>query len=158
MPERAEHDACALVLVAGRGAEPSRGPLEMALAALERMEHRAGWVGDGEWREGDGAGVLVDLPRALWQRRLAEAGCEPALAERREFAVAHFFLTGGREAGREGEALRARVRERLAVEGFRLLAEVLDEVETSLLGPRGRAEEPLFWQVGGLLPGGGGGE
>lgn len=158
MPERAEHDACALVLVAGRGAEPSRGPLEMALAALERMEHRAGWVGDGEWREGDGAGVLVDLPRALWQRRLAEAGCEPALAERREFAVAHFFLTGGREAGREGEALRARVRERLAVEGFRLLAEVLDQVETSLLGPRGRAEEPLFWQVGGLLPGGGGGE
>ncbi|MDI3298515.1 MAG: glutamate synthase-related protein [Bacillota bacterium] len=151
MPERTEHDACALVLVVRREARPSRDPLEAALGALAEMDHRAGWVGEGRAREGDGAGVLVDLPRALWGRRLAEAGQEPALAGRREFAVAHLFLPGGRGGGREGEALRARVRERLAVEGFRILAEALDEVEPSVLGPRGRAEEPLFWQVGGLL-------
>ena len=36
--------------------------MELALANLEKMLHRAGSV-DGE---GDGCGILVDIPRKLW--------------------------------------------------------------------------------------------
>ena len=64
-----ERDACALVSVARKDGQATGGPLSLVLNGLERMAHRSGQI-DGE---GDGAGVLVDLPRALWAARLA--GC-----------------------------------------------------------------------------------
>src|SRR6516162_10991602 len=83
MPNRTvqpEHDACALAAVAARDARASARPLHRALHTLERMAHRAGGIGG----EGDGCGVQVDIPRALWAQRLGSA-----LPADERFAVAH---------------------------------------------------------------------
>ena len=50
---------------------------------LLRMGHRAGEIGG----EGDGCGVLTDIPRQLWRETLAGAGRPPELAEAEGFAV-----------------------------------------------------------------------
>src|SRR5439155_19587592 len=80
-----EHDACALVSVARKDARPTREVLDLVLYGMACLAHRSGAV-DGE---GDGAGVLTDIPRALWADLLARAG-EDAAAVR-----------GGRLAGRD---------------------------------------------------------
>ncbi|HEX2507480.1 MAG TPA: hypothetical protein VHK23_04090, partial [Miltoncostaeaceae bacterium] len=73
LPELLEHDACALAAFATRDGRPSRAMLERALSSLELMVHRSGSV-DGE---GDGSGLMVDLPRPTWRRRLQAAGLDP---------------------------------------------------------------------------------
>ena len=57
-----DRDACALYASVSKRALPAHEPIEHALTALERMLHRAGDV-DGE---GDGCGLQLDVPRALW--------------------------------------------------------------------------------------------
>ena len=52
------------------------------------MGHRAGEISG----EGDGCGVLTDLPRALWGERLAAAGHPAELAENPRFAVGHLLI------------------------------------------------------------------
>ena len=67
-----------------------------ALVALEKMLHRAGNV-DGE---GDGCGVLVDIPRKIWAEEVRAGGHASRLALDERFAVLHVFIprTGGRAA------------------------------------------------------------
>ncbi|MGI8877909.1 MAG: hypothetical protein ACR2G8_04780, partial [Candidatus Limnocylindria bacterium] len=95
-----ERDACALVAVARKDATASAAPLALALGGLERMAHRSGQI-DGE---GDGSGVLVDIPRALWSARLAEDGIAASALHPR-FAVAHLFVPAD-----AGDAVYASVR------------------------------------------------
>ena len=83
-----ERDACALVAVARKDGRAGPDPLALVLHGLDRMAHRSGEI-DGE---GDGAGVLVDIPRALWAGRLADAGLSERLAVDPRFAVAHLFV------------------------------------------------------------------
>ena len=67
------------------------------------MLHRAGNV-DGE---GDGCGLLVDIPTKIWAEEVRAGGHNPSLALDDAFAVAHVFVE--RSAGsREGPARRAR--------------------------------------------------
>ena len=68
-PETVEdRDACALYAAVQKDAAPAHGAIDRALAALEKMLHRAGNV-DGE---GDGCGVLVDIPRKIWAEEVLE--------------------------------------------------------------------------------------
>ncbi len=55
-----EHDACGLASVVSLTGEPSHRIVELALEALENLEHR-GAVGS-DAGTGDGAGVLCELP------------------------------------------------------------------------------------------------
>ena len=57
--------------------------------ALQKMLHRAGNV-DGE---GDGCGVMIDIPRAIWQEEVRDGGHAPKLALDPAFAVAHIFVS-----------------------------------------------------------------
>src|ERR1041385_3041665 len=54
-----EHDACALVASIRKNGQATHGNLKRALAALSIMGHRSGEVNG----EGDGCGVLTDIPR-----------------------------------------------------------------------------------------------
>src|SRR5688572_27458771 len=107
------------------------------------MLHRAGNV-DGE---GDGCGILVDIPRRIWAEEVRAGGRDPALVHDPAFAVAHLFV----ERSAELEPTLHDARELLARAGFRILAERLGAVSTPALGATAREEEPHFWQVGGLL-------
>ena len=133
-----ERDACALVAVARKDAQATAGPLASVLGGLERMAHRSGQI-DGE---GDGSGVLVDLPRALWSERLAAEGVAGAPALDPRFAVAHLFLP----ADTADPAYEA-VRGILASQRIRILLERHDATYSGALGARGRLEEPRFWQL-----------
>ena len=59
-----------------KGAKPSHETIETALVALEKMLHRAGNV-DGE---GDGCGVLIDIPRKIWAEEVRAGGHASQLA------------------------------------------------------------------------------
>ncbi|MDQ3097622.1 MAG: glutamate synthase-related protein [Chloroflexota bacterium] len=133
-----ERDACALVSVARKDGQATGGPLSLVLHGLERMAHRSGQI-DGE---GDGAGVLVDIPRALWAARLAVSGVEAGLAYGPRFAVAHLLLPAD-----AGDEVYGAVRRVLDAEGIRVLLERSDVTYSAALGPRARSEEPRFWQL-----------
>jgi glutamate synthase (NADPH/NADH) large chain len=139
----ADHDACAIYATVRKDATPSREPVDLALANLQKMLHRAGNV-DGE---GDGCGLLVDIPRKLWAEGVRAGGHNPALAGDPAFAVAHVFV----DRSADFDRVRHDARELLGRAGFRVLAERVGVTDSQALGPTAREEEPHFWQLGGLV-------
>src|SRR4051794_23238185 len=143
-PSVEDRDACAIYASVRKDATPQRAPVELALANLQKMMHRAGNV-DGE---GDGCGILVDIPHKLWSEEVRAGGHNPALALDDAFAVAHVFFDRAQDA----EKALHDARGILGRGGFRILAEQLGNIDSHALGATAREEEPHFWQVGGLLP------
>ncbi len=142
-PSVEDKDACAIYASVRRDATPSHEPIEIAIAALQKMLHRAGNV-DGE---GDGCGLLLDIPRRIWAEEVRSGGHNPALALDEAFAVGHVFV----ERSQDLEAVRHDAREILSRGGFRILAERVGAVESKSLGSTAREEEPHFWQLAGLV-------
>ncbi|HEU4705690.1 MAG TPA: glutamate synthase-related protein [Solirubrobacterales bacterium] len=143
-PSVEDKDACAIYASVRRDAMPSHEPIELAIPALQKMLHRAGNV-DGE---GDGCGLLVDIPRKIWAEEVRSGGHDPSLATDEAFAVAHVFV----ERSQDVEKVKHDARELLAEGGFRVLAERVGVVDSPALGPTAREEEPIFWQIAGLVP------
>ena len=139
-----DRDACALYAAVQKDATPAHEPITTALTALQKMLHRAGNV-DGE---GDGCGVMVDIPRRIWAEEIRAAGAASHLALDPQFAVGHIFIS---RKGGNAEETKARAREIMSRFGVRVLAERQDVVNSSALGATAREEEPIFWQVGGLI-------
>jgi glutamate synthase (NADPH/NADH) large chain len=139
-----DRDACALYAAVEKDATARHEPIPTALGALEKMLHRAGNV-DGE---GDGCGVLLDIPRKIWAEEIRGGGHASHLALDPLFAVGHIFLP---RKGAATEDTKERARDIMGRFGLRLLAEREGVVDSSALGPTAREEEPIFWQVGGLV-------
>jgi glutamate synthase (NADPH/NADH) large chain len=142
-PSVEDKDACAIYASVRKDATPSHEPIELAIPALQKMLHRAGNV-DGE---GDGCGLLVDIPRKIWAEEVRTGGHDPSLATDDAFAVAHVFI----ERSQEVEKVKHDARELLAAGGFRILAERVGVVNSPALGPTAREDEPIFWQIAGLV-------
>ena len=142
-PSVEDRDACALYAAVRKDGAPSRELVERALESLQKMLHRAGNV-DGE---GDGCGILVDIPRRIWAEEVRAGGHNPALALDPAFAVGHVFID---RAG-DLERITHAAREILGRGGFRVLAERLGAVDPAALAPTAREEEPHFWQLCGLV-------
>jgi glutamate synthase (NADPH) large chain len=138
-----DRDACALYASVQKDATPAHEPIATALTALQKMLHRAGNV-DGE---GDGCGVLLDIPRKIWAEEIRTGGHASHLALDPQFAVGHIFIP---RKGGNAEETKARARDIMSRFGLRVLAERQDVVDSSALGATAREEEPIFWQVGGL--------
>ncbi len=143
-PSVEDRDACAIYASVRKDATLSRAPVELALANLQKMLHRAGNV-DGE---GDGCGILVDIPGRLWAEEVRAGGHNPALVQDPAFAVAHLFI----DRSADLDKARHDAREILGRGGFRILAERLGATDSAALGATAREEEPHFWQVAGMLP------
>ena len=135
-----EHDACALVSVARKDARPTHEVLDLVLHGMACLAHRSGTV-DGE---GDGAGVLTDVPRALWAHLLDHAGIDGDATQLERFAVGHFFYEDPSEAKMIVAILARRGVETLLVRD--------DTTNEAALGPRGRTEAPRFLQLALLAP------
>src|SRR5665811_1460175 len=142
-PSVEDKDACAIYASVRKDATVSHEPVQRAIPALQKMLHRAGNV-DGE---GDGCGLLVDIPRKSWAEEVRSGGHDPSLTLDDAFAVAHVFV----ERSQDLEKIQHDAREILGSGGFRILAERLGVVVSAALGPTAREEEPHFWQVGGLV-------
>ena len=143
-PSVEDRDACAIYASVRKDGTPSREPVQLALENLQKMLHRAGNV-DGE---GDGCGILVDIPRLIWAEEVRAAGANPSLVLGDGFAVAHVFI----ERSQDLEKAQHDARQILAQGGFRILAERVGVVNSPALGSIAREDEPHFWQIGGLVP------
>jgi glutamate synthase (NADPH) large chain len=142
-PSVEDKDACAIYASVRKDASPSHEPVQRAIPALQKMLHRAGNV-DGE---GDGCGLLVDIPRKIWAEEVRSGGHDPSLTLDDAFAVAHVFV----DRSQDLERIQHDARELLGRGGFRILAERIGAVDSPALGPTAREEEPHFWQVAGLV-------
>ncbi len=142
-PSVEDKDACAIYASVRKDATPSHEPVQRAIPALQKMLHRAGNV-DGE---GDGCGLLVDIPRKIWAEEVRTGGHDPSLTLDDAFAVAHIFV----ERSQDLDRVQHDARELLGRGGFRILAERIGAVDSTALGPTAREEEPHFWQIGGLV-------
>ncbi|HEY8809117.1 MAG TPA: glutamate synthase-related protein [Solirubrobacterales bacterium] len=142
-PSVEDKDACAIYASVRKDATPSHEPIERAIPALQKMLHRAGNV-DGE---GDGCGLLLDIPRKIWAEEVRSGGHDPSLTLDDAFAVAHVFV----ERSQNLEKVQHDARELLGRGGFRILAERIGVVDSPALGPTAREEEPHFWQIAGLV-------
>ena len=83
-----EHDACGVGFVAHIRGEKSHAIVQNALKILENLDHR-GAVGADKLM-GDGAGILIQLPDALYREELAVQGVE--LPPPGEYGVGMIFL------------------------------------------------------------------
>jgi glutamate synthase (NADPH) large chain len=142
-PSVEDKDACAIYASVRKDATPSHEPIALAIPALQKMLHRAGNV-DGE---GDGCGLLLDIPRKIWAEDVRAGGHDPSLTLDDAFAVAHVFI----ERSQDVDKVRHDARELLGQGGFRVLAERIGVVDSPALGPTAREEEPHFWQIAGLV-------
>jgi glutamate synthase (NADPH) large chain len=143
-PSVEDKDACAIYASVRKDATPSHEPIVLAIPALQKMLHRAGNV-DGE---GDGCGLMLDLPRKIWAEEVRADGHDPSLTLDDSFAVAHIFI----ERSQDRDKIQHDARELLREGGFRVLAERIGVVNSPALGPTAREEEPHFWQLAGLVP------
>src|SRR3954447_4531378 len=64
-----EHDACGVAFVAKLRGEASHETIERAVQALENLEHRGAAGADPN--TGDGAGLLTQMPDALFREEVA---------------------------------------------------------------------------------------
>lgn len=140
-----EHDACAIIAFVDKRGVPSHANIFKTIDALKHMAHRSGDI----WDEGDGCGIMTDIPREVWGRRLEGAGLFRRLADSPRFFVGHFLIPHGLRP--RAEEIMAAVRRVLAGHGADLLLELSGATNDAELGPRARAEAPLFWQAAGML-------
>ncbi|MBV8620687.1 MAG: glutamate synthase subunit alpha, partial [Curvibacter sp.] len=91
-----EHDACGVGFVAHIKGVKSHAIVQQGLKILENLDHR-GAVGADKLM-GDGAGILIQLPDALYREEMARAGKAPdgsvgvALPPPGEYGVGMIFL------------------------------------------------------------------
>ncbi|WP_204517561.1 glutamate synthase-related protein [Brevibacillus fulvus] len=141
---RTEHDSCGIICIIEKSGTGTRKNLDETIRALIQMEHRSGFI-DGE---GDGCGVLTDIPRDLWAAYLAEAGQDKQLAYSPYFAVAHLFVP---RSGHDEETVKAEIRAMFARYRLNILVERQNQVNSAVLGKNGLRDEPTFWQIA-VLP------
>src|SRR5580700_1042085 len=131
----ADHDACGVGFIAQLGGPASRGVVERGLEALARLAHRGGVDADG--RSGDGAGLLVGLPKAFFRR----VACEDAIELPNEFGIGMVFLQRCQEE-QAVDAIRTSVGNfDLSFLGWRSVP-----TDPSILGPRSRDSLPVIRQ------------
>lgn len=135
-----EHDACGIFAQINKSGQPSNDTVHHGLEALKAMRHRAGYVAG----EGDGCGLLLDVPRKLWQLRLEAAGVSEDVAFAEDFFVGHFFV--GNNAPENAVNL---IVEQLQSQDLEVLLVKTDGLNRTALGPMATAVSPLFCQVAG---------
>ena len=136
-----EHDACGVGFVAHIKGKKSHEIVQNALKILENLDHR-GAVGADKLM-GDGAGILIQLPDALYRAEMAAQGV--ALPPPGEYGVGMIFLPkehASRQAC-EQEMERAIRAERQVLLGWRDVPVNHDMP----MSPTVREKEPVLRQV-----------
>ncbi len=136
-----EHDACGVGFVAHIKGQKSHAIVGQALKILENLDHR-GAVG-ADALMGDGAGILIQLPDALYREEMAKQGVTlPPLGE---YGVGMVFLPK-EQASRlacEQELNRAVLAEGQVLLGWRDVPVNRDMP----MSPTVRAKEPVIRQI-----------
>ncbi|MEZ5701772.1 MAG: hypothetical protein R3E42_07125 [Burkholderiaceae bacterium] len=136
-----EHDACGVGFVAHIKGEKSHAIVTQALKSLENLDHR-GAVGADKLM-GDGAGLLIQLPDALYREEFAARGV--TLPPPGEYGVGMLFLPK-EHASRL--AVEQEMERAIAAEGQVLLGWRDVPVNREMpMSPTVRKKEPIMRQV-----------
>ena len=135
---RFEHDACGFGLIASLDNAPSRGLVDAALTALERMAHRGAVGADG--LSGDGCGILLQRPEKFLRHAASEAGVRLGSV----FAAGNVFLGHDESTAAHARAVLEAECQRveLRVAGWRIVP-----IERSPCGAQAAASLPRIEQV-----------
>lgn len=139
------HDACGIIATLRKTGTPTHGNVKRALEALTQMAHRSGEVRG----EGDGCGVMTDIPRKLWREWLAADGLDAKDVDSSGFFVAHLFIPINLNPRDVLDHIRAVG----AKYGLRVILERRSQTQSNVLGPVAALSEPLFYQVAGIVTG-----
>ncbi|MBJ6723884.1 glutamate synthase-related protein [Geomesophilobacter sediminis] len=137
----AERDACAIICYVDKSGRATHGNVQRTIEALVKMGHRAGEING----EGDGCGILTDIPRKIWNEVLSGEGHPPGIAYEGGFAVGH-FLIAKHLLGLHPE-LQATILKRCQDAGLEVLGQRPAPVRSEVLAAAARQSEPLVWQV-----------
>lgn len=130
-----EHDGCGVGFVVRVDGKPIHETITKGLEILERLEHRGAFGSDPE--TGDGAGILIQIPDALFRSE------RPELPEPGNYGVGVVFLPRDSElAARVEEAVADCVRR----EGQRLLFWRTPRVSPHHIGRQAEATRPEIRQ------------
>jgi glutamate synthase (NADPH) large chain len=143
--EPRERDGCAIVAIVDKRGRSTHANIARAIESLQQMGHRSGDIHG----EGDGCGIATDIPREIWARRLDRARLSPHLAESRNFFVGHFLIPSLYKT--RAQRIIDRIKAIFADKGAEVLCETRDATRECELGPRARADAPLFWQAAGIV-------
>lgn len=135
-----ERDACGVGLVAAIDGQPRREVVDLALKALKAIWHRGAVDADG--KSGDGAGILIGLPRAFFEAQVRDAGHEPRPGP---IAVGMVFLPRV-DLGAQEQARTIVEREVMAA-GFWLYGWRQVPHRAEVLGQRAAATRPEIEQI-----------
>ncbi len=131
-----EHDACGVAFIAHLEGIASHSIVQQGLHALEAMQHRG--ATNAERETGDGAGILLQIPDALYRDRMID------LPDPGTYATGIAFLPSDRVAAHTARQQIERIatEEGLVVLGWREVP-----VEPGPLGRQSRDVMPSFSQL-----------
>lgn len=138
-----EHDACGIVASLEKTKIPSRENIYHCIHALVTMNHRAGFINN----EGDGVGIHIDIPRALWKNKLHKVDMNPEIVDQENFVVGHIFI-----GQKEKEASLAYILSTFKKYQLEIVFQSLNEIDPTALGTIALQENPLFLQIACLGP------
>jgi glutamate synthase domain-containing protein 2/glutamate synthase domain-containing protein 1/glutamate synthase domain-containing protein 3 len=134
-----EHDACGVGFLADLGNRASHDLVRLALAAVGAMEHRGARAADG--RTGDGAGILLETPRALYLRELADLHVR---IPEQHLATVCVFLPRDEDLA---AAMRARIESAVRNEQVAPMRWRVPAVDPAVLGAQAAAAAPSYEQL-----------
>ena len=136
-----EHDACGVGFVAHVKGQKSHGIVEQGLLILKNLDHR-GAVG-ADPLQGDGAGILIQIPDRLYREEMAKQGVE--LPPVGEYGVGMVFLP---QEAASRHACVEEIERSVAAEGQVLLGWRDVPVNREMpMSPAVRLTEPVMRQV-----------
>jgi glutamate synthase domain-containing protein 2/glutamate synthase domain-containing protein 1/glutamate synthase domain-containing protein 3 len=142
---RFEREECGIGFVAHVDGRPRREMVELGLEGLRGVEHRGAVAADS--KSGDGAGLLIQIPRVFFAGEALRLGAEHADPDR--LGVAFLFLDAreGEEGERARDAALAHVRDALAAEQLTPLAWREVPVDPDAIGEIAVRAMPRLTQV-----------
>ncbi len=135
-----EHDSCGVGMVANIKGQQTHQIIDEGLEVLINLGHRGAAGSDPE--TGDGAGILVQMPHALFRRESANLGFQLPLEG--EYGVGMVFLPPAAEAR---ERARSLVSGAIVNEGLELLGWRDVPLDPTKIGRDARARAPYIGQV-----------
>ena len=137
---RFEHDACGMGFVVNQKGKKSHQIVTEALEVLENLTHR-GAVGS-EVNTGDGAGILIQIPHAFFEKECAASGI--TLPSAGDYGVGMIFANRNAE---ERQAYEEQFEKIAAEEGQTVLGWRTVPVDSSPLGETAKDCMPHIRQV-----------
>ncbi len=135
-----EHDACGIGFVANIKGKKSNDIVRKALTVLENLDHRGARGSEPE--TGDGAGILMQIPHAFFEKECAKLGFR--LPAGGKYGIGMLFLSHQRDRREKCEQLLEKI---IREEGQDLLGWRTVPVNDASLGETAKLAQPYIRQV-----------